>query len=154
MHKNLITSLILFTTFASCVSKEKDAGKSSSITDDIKKDAPVSECFRYADGKDTIILHLIHVGDAITGTLQYDLMQKDRNRGTIQGKMRGNLLVADYQFSSEGMQSIREVVFKKENDHYIEGYGEVAEKNEKVYFRNLDSLQFENNKKLISISCK
>ena len=102
-------------------------------------------CYRYATETDTIILKVIHVGNSITGTLVYSLKEKDKNKGTIQGNMRGDLLVADYTFMSEGIQSTRQVAFKKEGNSFVEGYGD---------FKNLDSLNFNTSMKLVEVECQ
>ncbi|MDQ2864220.1 MAG: hypothetical protein M3R50_11355, partial [Bacteroidota bacterium] len=57
--------------------------------------APVEEksanCYRYINNKDTIVLTTVNVKDFITGTLVYNLYEKDKNTGTIQGKMKGDV---------------------------------------------------------------
>jgi hypothetical protein len=111
-------------------------------------------CYQYASANDTISLKLIYVGSSITGTLVYKLHEKDKNMGTIQGSMKGNILIADYTFMSEGVQSVRQVAFKKEGDQMTEGYGDVTETNGKTVFRNEDSLQFNDKFSLSAINCK
>jgi hypothetical protein len=111
-------------------------------------------CYRYASDTDTITLKIIHAGSSITGTLVYNLKEKDRNKGTIQGVMKDNVLIADYTFMSEGTQSIRQVAFKLEGTTFIEGYGDSYEKNGKFVFKNIDSLQFNSSFKLSEVACK
>ena len=101
-----------------------------------------------------IELKIVRIGNAITGTLVYNLDGKDKNTGTIQGVINGNLLVADYLFMSEGIQSTRQVAFKLENNIFIEGYGDITIQNDSAYFKNMDSLQFNDGMKLIEIPCE
>ena len=103
---------------------------------------------------DTVILKTIDVNGIITGTLVYNLYEKDKNRGTIQGKMKGDLLIADYSFTSEGTFSVRQVVFKKSDTTFIEGYGDIEDKNGKTIFKNTDSLDFTNSIILNEYDCK
>ena len=111
------------------------------------------KCYRYDGARDTISLKIINAGDSITGFLQYRLSEKDRNDGNIIGKMHGDMLVADYNFMSEGVQSVRQVVFRKEGNGFIEGYGDIEQKENKTIFRNIDSLTYNGTIKLIEIDC-
>ena len=83
----------------------------------------------------------------------YNLNGKDKNIGTIQGGMKGDILIADYNFQSEGSWSTRQVAFKKLDDKFIEGYGDIISTDKKTVFRNTDSLHFNENLKLMEIDC-
>jgi len=110
-------------------------------------------CYSYTGNSDTIILKLLYVGQSITGSLVYNLNGKDKNIGTIQGGMKGDILIADYNFQSEGVLSTRQVAFKKVDDKFIEGYGDIISTENKTAFRNTDSLHFNENLKLMEIDC-
>jgi hypothetical protein len=90
----------------------------------------------------------------IKGSLAYHLFEKDRNVGRIEGKVKGNLLVADYTFMSEGVESVRQVVFKKEGNSYVEGYGDIENANGKTVYKSLDSLTFSHSIKLSVYDCE
>jgi hypothetical protein len=45
--------------------------------------------------------------------------------------MKGNTLFAEYKFLSEGTECIREVVFLKKENDFVEGYGDSEEKMER-----------------------
>ncbi|MEO6547450.1 MAG: hypothetical protein ABIN94_05600 [Ferruginibacter sp.] len=111
-------------------------------------------CYRYIKNKDTVSLTTIFINDSITGTLAYNLYEKDKNSGTIQGQMKGDLLIADYNFNSEGSLSTRQVAFKKSGNNLIEGYGEAVEDKGKSRFKNLDSLNFEHAVMLTEVACE
>jgi hypothetical protein len=115
--------------------------------------ASKGECYLYAKEKDTIALSLNKTGNKITGDLTYNLFQKDRNYGTITGKMKGDTLLIDYVFDSEGMHSSRQVVFLKKNNQLIEGFGDVEEKNGEVIFKDLKALKFDNSIVLNKTNC-
>ena len=140
----VIKFLIVSSLFVSCNTLNQDAGKTTPQEVSTKKISPIN-CYSYATATDTIILKVIHIGNAITGTLVYSLKEKDKNKGRIQGNMRGDILVADYTFTSEGIQSTRQVAFKKEGNSFLEGYGD---------FKSLDSLNFNTSMKLVEIACQ
>ena len=102
----------------------------------------VAACYRYINNHDTIILKTINVNGFITGTLVYNLYEKDKNKGTIQGVMKGGILIVNYTFFSEGIKSERQVAFKKDDENFIEGYGNAEDKDGKTVFKNIDSLTF------------
>ncbi|MEO6454789.1 MAG: hypothetical protein ABIN97_11985 [Ginsengibacter sp.] len=142
--------LLLFASIASCESDNKNL---ASQTETPAKPSPAN-CYRFINSNDTITLKLIHTSKSITGTLVYKLKEKDKNEGTIQGGMKGDLLVADYTFMSEGSISVRQVVFKKQGNYFIEGYGDIETINERLVFKNTDSLEFNNSMRLLEINCQ
>ena len=148
-----IIIISLLSLMASCNSPEKETEKSSSEQPDAK-DTTITNCYRYANKKDTVSLQLSKVGKSVTGTLVYDFNEKDKNTGNIKGFIKNNLLVAEYMFISEGMLSTRQIAFKLEGNSLIEGYGDSYTKNGKVYFKNVDSLSFSNSVKLTEIKCE
>ena len=131
--------------------REREASEKKEATE---KQKPPVNCYLYATATDTVSLKLIHVGQSITGTLLYHLKEKDKNKGTIQGVMKDNLLIADYSFMSEGMQSVRQVVFKLEGNGFVEGYGDIDTQNNKVVFKHLNDLKFNSTIKLAEIDCQ
>jgi len=149
----VIYILILGSFLFSCNSQEKDTEQTSSEQTDTKKVAPIN-CYRYTSQTDTITLKVIHIGNSITGILVYNLKEKDKNKGTIQGRMQDDLLIANYTFMSEGIQSIRQVAFKLEGNSFVEGYGEIVTENDKSHFKNLDDLSFNTSIKLTEIDCQ
>ena len=72
----------------------------------------------------------------------YQLKEKDRNDGTLRGTINGDTLIADYTFSSEGMLSMRQVAFLKEQNNLKEGFGELKLNNNQWVFTNPQELQF------------
>ena len=149
-----LTSTLFFATLIiACNSHDKKEESPGSKESTRQAKSPVN-CYRYATNSDTVNLKLIHVGKSITGTLVYNLKEKDKNIGTIQGSMRGNVLIADYTFMSEGVQSVRQVAFKLEGNSFVEGYGESYDSAGKMIFKNVDSLAFGSDLKLAEIDCQ
>lgn len=148
-----VINIIFLSLLLSCNAQQEDTEKQDAQQPDAKAPSPIN-CYRYATEADTVILKVVHIGNSITGTLVYSLKEKDSNKGTIQGAMRGNILVADYTFMSEGIQSVRQVAFKLEGNTFIEGYGDSFNENEKSRFKNLDSLTFSSTIKLAEMACQ
>ncbi|MBO9201894.1 MULTISPECIES: hypothetical protein [Niastella] len=148
---------VLLVLLAACNSQpketEKETEKQAEAPAVAKADSAVS-CYQYATAADTITLKLVRTGENVTGTLVYLLKEKDSNKGTIQGTLKGDLLVADYTFMAEGSQSIRQVAFKQTGNTFIEGYGDIVEENGKQHFKNVDSLDFSSTLKLQETACK
>jgi hypothetical protein len=138
---------------ASCDTQPKETKKQTDPQTDTKANSLVN-CYQYANQSDTVTLKLVHIGESITGTLVYQLKEKDGNKGTIQGSMRNDLLLADYTFMSEGIQSIRQVAFKQSGNTFIEGYGESVDEKGTMKFKNIDSLNFSSSIKLQEIVCQ
>ncbi|MNL01805.1 hypothetical protein D3C87_1222900 [compost metagenome] len=71
------------------------------------------------------------------------MFEKDNNKGKITGELKGDTIIAEYIFDSEGMRSVREVVFVQKDDGKIyEGTGDVIEKNGKMVFKDRSALKF------------
>jgi len=145
--------LILAALLASCNNQVKESETSSS-TITIKDEPSTTNCYLYAGAADTVSLNLTHLGDSVTGSLIYKFKEKDKNTGTINGRMNGNILIAEYTFLSEGIQSCRQVAFKLEGDKFIEGYGESYSRNDRFFFKYPDSLNFDSSFKLSEIICQ
>jgi len=143
MTAKLSFSLALIPIFLSCNNQEQEPAKTEKLN-----------CYSYTNNKDTAMLNTVLTNGQLTGTLIYNLFEKDKNIGTIQGVMKGDLLIADYTFNSEGVQSVRQVAFKKSGNTFIEGYGMTETKNEKTIFVNTDSLIFNNSIVFTEVDCE
>ncbi|MEP6647454.1 MAG: hypothetical protein ABJC12_10210 [Saprospiraceae bacterium] len=154
----LISGCILL----ACNSKPSDQTDSSKITSppEVAKNQTSASitngaaCFRYFGTKDTVYLQLSELYGTMTGMLVYKNYQKDKNLGTLQGKMVGDILLAEYTFSSEGVTSTRQVAFRKKGDDYIEGFGDVNDVNGKVIFKDLSALKFDESRVYVQVPCK
>ena len=150
MCQKILAFFFVVTFITACDTKEK-----SNHTAVEKKKLPLlHNCYKYAGKNDTITLKIINGGDSITGSLIYKLKEKDTNKGTIVGVMKGDILIADYTFMSEGILSVRQVVLKQEGNGFIEGYGKIVTGNKRSFYKNIDSLYFNNVIKLIENPCE
>jgi hypothetical protein len=114
-----------------------------------------SDCYVYIKNKDTASLQINIDGEELTGELNYNMFEKDSNKGKIAGEMKGDTIIAEYTFDSEGMRSVREVVFVKKDDGNIyEGTGEVVEKGGKMVFKDRSILKFSPTMVFAKTNCK
>jgi hypothetical protein len=146
--KNQLVLLVLIVTFLACTDKRKTTESQSKTI--VKNPA---SCYSYIKNNDEVLLELIIKDDTVSGNLLYKYADKDKNSGTITGEMHGDTLFANYTFMSEGLSSVREVVFLKIGNNWREGFGEVEEQNGKMVFVNSNNLKFDSKRLLIKISC-
>ncbi len=104
----------------------------------------VTACYRYQQGNDTISLRLVQTDKQVSGELLYNLYQKDKSNGTLSGQLSGDTLFATYTFQSEGLTSVREVAFLKQDTALVEGYGEVTETGGEMQLADKSQLEFGN----------
>lgn len=124
--------------------------------DNVAVEIPVAEqtCYTYIKGKDTAALMLITTGIVSTGELQYKWFEKDKNIGVIEGEMHGDTLIANYSFNSEGRRSVRQVVLLKKVNQFLEGFGEMEEKDGAIKFKDLRKIDFSNPIVFEKVACK
>jgi len=131
----------------------KENNENTTLTDaNSSKNLEGHHCYLYATSQDTVSMSIDVSGLVVTGELNYNFHEKDRNRGKLTGKINGDTLLADYTFISEGVESIRQVAFVRKGDSLVEGYGESEEKSGKTVFKNSDALKFTGSE-LIESNC-
>lgn len=151
MRHQILLPILLAGFVLSCNSEQANK-KTEDSTAVVKTDtavvatnAPIntSDCYQYVKNRDTASLKLNVTGEELTGELSYKLFEKDSNSGKIAGELKGDTIIAEYTFNSEGMRSVREVVFVKKADGKLyEGTGDVMEKGGKTIFKNRSALKF------------
>lgn len=151
MKNRIILGLLIGCLFTACKKTEK-------VIDEQPKPqvqpTATNECYKYVKGKDTITASLIIDAQKVSGNLVYNLYEKDTNTGTILGTIKGDTLLADYTFQSEGQESIRQVIFLRKGKILTEGYGESKQEGNKFVFLNPKAIQFTSNTVLKEVSCK
>ncbi|MFD2286445.1 hypothetical protein GJU39_00790 [Pedobacter petrophilus] len=139
--KNIIPAFVIFTTFI--IACQGNSTKTNTPDSNVaKQEAGIKQCFQYISKKDTASLSLTTNKDKVTGVLTYRIFEKDKNNGTLSGIVKGDTIVADYTFQSEGTTSTREVVWLRKNDQLLEATGDIDEVNGKTKFKNLSALSF------------
>lgn len=152
-----ITTLIL-TVLVSC--KKSTTTEPVQITPSAPKEAEIVEpagdqCYAWRSNGSVIEMSFnVNSHQEVNGKLSYNLVGKDKNEGTLIGNMKGDTLIADYTFLSEGVTSVREVAFLEREGTFIEGYGEVVNANDKVTFKDKSKLKFDQKNTLTKIDCK
>lgn len=156
--KNIIPILGAITLFmASCqggTAKKTQAKIDSTIVSNAQSTPDSVQCYQYIKNRDTATLTLKTIDNKLTGTLGYNLYEKDKNAGTIAGVIKGDALIANYTFQSEGKTSVREVAFLKKGNQLVEGFGDVQEVNGESKFKNLSQLKFDGSMTFEKIECK
>lgn len=127
--------------------------KKTITPDKLVSDFENYDCYSYAGKKDTAFLHINTANSIVTGNLEYQLFEKDRNKGMIKGKMIGDTLIADYIFASEGQNSVREIIMIKKGNDLIEGFGDVKEADGKLRFVNRSKLNFKKGLTFKKVNC-
>ncbi len=154
----------LLLILASCNNPEKEATSTQTTTvenTEVKVEdtepvtAPVTgeTCYGSKTGNSSVEMSLNVNGNMVTGNLNYLPEAKDKNMGTLKGKMMGDTLLADYTFMSEGVESVREVIFLKSGDGYKEGYGPAKDQNGKMIFEDLKKIDFSQSVPLVKVDC-
>lgn len=126
----------------------------TTLTPAVPTQTKITDCYIYTKNRDTVKLKLNTENEELTGDLSYSLFEKDSNKGTIAGEIKGDTILAEYTFDSEGMRSTREVVFLKRDGKLYEGFGDVEEKSGKTVFKNRAQLKFGNTIVLSLTECK
>jgi hypothetical protein len=165
---NMKPSALIYIAFiailASCTSENTNKRLNDSAAEQIAIDTTFtatrpkkssSDCYVYIKNRDTASLKLNLEGEELTGELNYNLFEKDSNKGKIAGEMKGDTIIAEYTFDSEGIRSVREVIFVKKDDGNIyEATGEVIEKGGKMVFKDQSALKFDPTMVFTKTNCK
>ncbi|SNR61242.1 hypothetical protein [Flavobacterium sp. ov086] len=157
MKKVLAITAIILVVLVSC--KKAEPTPAPEITPDPPKEAEVTEpagdqCFASRLNGNIVALSFnVNSHQEVNGKLSYNLTGKDKNEGTLIGNMKGDTLIADYTFVSEGVSSVREVVFLQKDGTLIEGYGDVVDANNKVTFKDKKKLKFDAKNTLTKVDC-
>lgn len=151
--KNIIPGFaILLSTLAAC---QGTSTKTTSSDAEVgKTQLSMKQCFQHIAQKDSAFLSLDTKNNQVSGQLSYRLYEKDKNNGTVAGVVKGDTIIADYTFQSEGMTSTRQVVWLKKNGQLLEATGDIEEVNGKMKFKNLSKLSFGKSMIFEETTCK
>lgn len=146
--------IVLIFLFQIACSNASDTNTAASATDSLTiQSSPV--CYAFVSATDTVALKLLIRKDrSVSGELYYKLDGKDANHGSISGIMKGDTILADYSFMSEGKESVRQMIFLKSDSMLTEGYGPVEEVNGEMRFTNDAVPDFRKGLQLFLTKCK
>lgn len=116
-------------------------------------DSLSSGCYSQIIRRDSSFLQLETKNSVISGSLSYNLYEKDRNDGTVQGELAGDTIVAWYLFRSEGVVSVRQVAWKINGDELWPATGEVSQRNDTTVFAHPDKLKFDSSRPFKKVAC-
>lgn len=154
MKKSILLLTVIAGCLAACQTKTPEQKIDSLANQPDTVAAKSRVCYASFKSKDTITLSYTVAGNAIAGKLNYAIFEKDKNTGTIAGLIKGDTIIADYTFMSEGRTSVRQVVFLKKGDQLLEGYGPTEEKDGKIVFTNPGGLKYVDALSLKLTDCK
>lgn len=157
--KNIIPAfaVVAVAALASCqggTAKKTQAKIDSTIISNTQPSNDSVYCYQYINNRDTATLSFKQDGKNVSGSLGYNLYEKDRNAGTISGLAKGDTIIADYTFQSEGKKSVREVVWLRKGETLVEGFGDVADSNGKTKFKDINKLSFGDAMIFTKTACK
>lgn len=150
--------LALMTGIACNNNPQQETAAATGATDSAAKQEnnlmiPASACYSGQSGKDSFFLKTEIFPNVVTGTLTYNFAEKDQNQGTLEGTLKGDTLLADYTFISEGKKSVRQVAFLLRDSTATEGYGDVEEREGKMVFKDPAGISFSKGIRLQKIPC-
>ncbi|WP_200979721.1 hypothetical protein [Echinicola sp. 20G] len=151
--KNYLICLGIFLVMFGCGnSKQNQQDLESGV--EVANSGPSKQCYAYLHEGDTVRLEVERIEkEKVKGKLLYKLFEKDENKGTFSGVLKGDTLLADYNFTSEGKESVREVAFLFKDNLVSEGYGPLREDSGKMIFASKDSLVFGKGIVLLKAKC-
>ena len=117
---------------------------------------PLRGCFMGSLKQDRYYLNILtQEGLNVTGKITINNSQKDSSNGTFIGTFDGTILTGMYAFSSEGVQSERELFFKATGDSLLQGFGPVEENGNTAKFVRPLNITWDNSYLLnYSSNCK
>lgn len=126
---------------------------------DVRVIDPVSSiagCYTGVLQRDTAELTLQHTpgGTSVSGDFEIRNFEKDGSRGTLNGHIEDSLIISYYDYYSEGMKSVAEVIFKIKGDTLLQAYGDVRYRGDTVIFAKPQQLKFMTEKPFIKRDCK
>jgi len=146
MKQNFSFIIVILLLFAcnqpDTAGKHIDTSETNTEKQEAASTTETSNCYAYTNNKDSVLLHIDVKDKTVAGELTYNFYEKDKNTGTIQGVMSGDTIIADYSFVSEGVSSVREVVFLKKGNELLEGHGDADQVDNKMVFKDRSTLQF------------
>jgi len=151
--------VFLSLSFAACnnaddsSSTDATQGDSTAIaTTPVTKES-LAGCYSQVYERDTSSLQVKLINDSLAGDLVYRIFEKDRNDGMFKGDLNNDILSGWYYFKSEGVMSVRQVVWKVSNGQLWPGMGEMKIRNDTMVFSEPASLKFDNTHPFVKANC-
>lgn len=118
-----------------------------------KAETSFTGCYIKILKRDTMLLHLKQSGDSVFGKMNFDNYEKDSSSGEVSGVVDGDIIKLWYSFQSEGMHSIAELFFKKENESLLRGIGDISNKSDTSYFTDHSAIIYPADQSFNKVDC-
>ena len=153
MNRQTLLFAIFFTMLLTSCKKESavETTTDTTVTKETKTEILKKECYTYNANGNKVEMQIQYNGNDVVGTLNYNLSEKDSNTGAFVGTLQNNILLLDYTFQAEGMESVRQVAFKLIDDKLVEGYGEMNE--DGTQFLDVSKIEFTSTMPLDKFDC-
>src|SRR5688572_10000013 len=156
--KILTGVLLLFIAVIACNSNTRQTESTnvqsdSSRTDDMVNipDTLLPGCYSLNANRDTASFQVQVKDSSASGSLSYNLFEKDRNDGTFEGELTGDLLLGWYLFRSEGIMSVRQVAWQVHTNSLWPATGEVMVRNDSTFFKDPTKLKFDSSRAFVKV---
>ena len=135
---------------------EVDSVQNNMSVDTVEQaaDTVLSGCYSLIRDRDTASLQLQVKGTQASGSLSYNLFEKDRNDGSFEGEIINGTLHGWYLFRSEGIMSVREISFRIQPGYLWPGNGEVRVSHDTTMFKNLSDLKYDSSRAFVKVKCE
>lgn len=114
----------------------------------------VNGCYWEVLQRDTLAIKLNQTGIAVTGKLTFDNYQKDGSSGAVRGTVEGDIIKLWYNFASEGMNSVMEIYFKKQDGQLLRGIGPVDAKGDSSYYTDHTAIKYSQDQSFTKLPCE
>jgi hypothetical protein len=152
--KPIILLTFVLMTFIACQKKESKSPAPIEETKPLTSEKIGKDCYRYEGNGIEVSMQITAANKEIEGYLKYNLVGKDKNKGSFKGVQKGDTLLATYTFQSEGVESKRDIAFLLKNKQLLEGYGEMLVEGTTSKFKNPSQLKFDSAIPLSKVDCK
>lgn len=127
------------------VIKQKEATTPQYVADEVLTGIDdVRGCYVATLAKDVYSLAILsQEKEKVSGTLVFKNFEKDSSAGTFEGEYKDGILFGEYAFRSEGMDSLMQVIFKKTENGFQRGFGDVDEETGTT-FTDLNAITYDN----------
>lgn len=87
-------------------------------------------CYLYTSGSDSTLLRLqsLTPDGETAGELEYRIKEKESSQGAFWGKLKGDTLLANYSYLQKGKRKVKEVIFIRKGEKWVEGTGAFTER--------------------------
>lgn len=142
---------IVFLSLVAC-KNDTNAEKSKTVINTTNSTVLDNACYEYMKNGDFVEFHITQDSDSIFGNLSISYSEKDASKGKFKGKLNGDKLIGIYIFTSEGVESSREIAFQVKDHELVEGYGEMNDNG--TSFRDRSKVHYSSKMPLTKVDCK